>query len=71
MITERIRVHGVIRDGVVVPDSDLMLMEGTEVEISFLPTELPQELQEEFAAWNRASDAAWALMDDWEQGETK
>ena len=68
MITERVRVHGVVRGGVVVPDSHVTLPEGTEVEISFLSTELPQELQDEFAAWDRASDDAWALMEVWEQG---
>ena len=68
MITERTRIHGVIRGGVVVPDRRLTLPEGTEVEISFVLTELPQELQAEFEAWNRASDDAWALMDEWEHG---
>jgi len=68
MITERMKIHGVIRGGVVVPDTHLTLPEGTEVEISFVLTELPQELQDEFEAWNRASDDAWALMEEWEQG---
>jgi hypothetical protein len=68
MLTERMRIHGVIRGGVVVPDSRLTLPEGTDVEISFVLAELPQELKEEFEAWNRASDGAWALMEDWEQG---
>ena len=45
----------------------MTLPEGTEVEISFLPTELPQELQDELSAWDRASDDAWALMEGWEQ----
>jgi hypothetical protein len=67
MITERLRIHGVIRGGVIVPDSHLTLPEGTEVEISFLPTELPQELQDELSAWDRASDDAWALMAEWEK----
>jgi hypothetical protein len=67
MITERLKIHGVIRGGVIVPDSQLTLPEGTEVEISFLATELPQELQDELSAWDRASDAAWVLMEEWEQ----
>jgi len=70
VITERLRIHGVIRGGVIVPDSPLTLPEGTEVEISFLQTELPQELQDELSAWDHASDDAWALMEEWEQ-ETK
>jgi hypothetical protein len=67
MITERLKIHGVVRGGVIVPDTQLALPEGTEVEIMFIPTELPQELQEEFAAWDRASDEAWALLETWEQ----
>jgi hypothetical protein len=68
MITERMRINGVIRGGVVVPNTLIALPEGTEVEISFVLTELPPELQAEFEAWNRASDDAWALMAEWEQG---
>ena len=66
MIAERIKMNGVMRGGVIVPDSRLILPEGTEVEISFPAAELPQELQEEFAAWDRASADAWAMMDTWE-----
>ncbi len=68
LIFERMRIHGVIRGGVVVPDTHLTLPEGTEVEIFFALTELPQELKDEFEAWNRASDNAWAMIDDWEHG---
>ena len=68
MISERMKIHGVIRGGVVVPDTHQSLPEGTEVEISFDPAELPQELKDELEAWNRASDDAWAMIEDWEQG---
>ena len=68
MITERVRIHGVIRGGVVIPDTRVTIPEGTEVEISFVINELPRELQEEFEAWNRASDDSWAMMEEWEKG---
>jgi hypothetical protein len=68
MITERMSISGVIRGGVVVPNTRLSLPEGTEVEISFSLTALPQDLKAEFEAWNRASEDAWALMAAWEQG---
>ena len=67
MISERMKIHGVIRGGVVVPDTHLSLPEGTEVEILFDPAELPRELKDELEAWNRASDDAWAMIEDWEQ----
>jgi len=48
-------VRGIVRKGVVVPESPLP--EGESVEI-VVPdtTKLPAELNEELAAWNRASD---------------
>lgn len=67
MRAERMKIHGIIRNGVIVPDSQFTLPEGAEVEISFLLTELPQELKEEFAAWNRLSDDAWKMIDDLER----
>ena len=58
MITEPMRIHGVIRGGVVVPDTVLTLPEGTEVEISFSLTGFPPELRDEFEEWDRASTDA-------------
>jgi hypothetical protein len=56
-------VWGVVKEGVVVPDSPLP--EGTCVEIR-LPdptTAVPPELQEEFAGWDRASAKALNLVE--------
>ena len=50
MITKRMRINGVIRGGVVIPDTLITLPEGNEVEISFVLTELPPKLQAEFEA---------------------
>jgi len=47
---ERTVIGGVIQGNVIVPDRVLHLPDGTHVQISFLTSELPQELQEEFAA---------------------
>jgi len=38
------------------------------MEISFVLPDLPRDVQDEFEAWNQASNDAWALMDEWEQG---
>ncbi len=54
-------VQGVVKDGVIVPDAPLP--EGARVEIRVVPLEMPPELQEEFDAWNRASDHALEMFE--------
>lgn len=55
-------VPGVVREGRVVTDKPLP--EGARVEVRVVgPPEVPDELQEEFAAWGRASDRALALAE--------
>ena len=49
--------------------SHLILPEGAEVEIWLEPSALSEDLQEELAAWEQASDDAWSLIDEWEQGQ--
>jgi hypothetical protein len=55
-------IGGIVRNGVIVPDT--LLPEGIRVDIriSTQPLEVPPELQEEFDAWNRASDRALAAF---------
>ena len=51
-----------LRGGVVVFEKPVALPEGTEVTV--VPTtEIPAELRAEFAAWERAGDEAWAMID--------
>ena len=69
MIAERRMIGGIVRGGMIIPEKALVLPEGTHVEISFLLPELPQELQAEFVAWDRASEDAWAMIAQWEQEE--
>ena len=54
-------VQGTVKDGVIVPEGPLP--EGARVEIRLLPLEMPPEWQEEFEAWNRASDKALDLVE--------
>lgn len=57
MTIERVAVGGMYRGGVVVPDGELPLADGTRVEILVpTPPVLTPELQAEFDAWDRASD---------------
>ena len=59
-------IPGIVRNGVVVPQSDATLREGTHVEIVVASSGVPPELLAEIAAWDRASDEAWAMIDQWE-----
>ncbi len=59
-------IPGIVRNGVVVPQSDTTLREGTHVEIVIEPSGVPPELLAEIAAWDKASDESWAMIDKWE-----
>lgn len=55
-------VRGVVREGRVVPDTPLP--EGASVEVRVVGSPaVPEELQEEFAAWGRVRDRALALAE--------
>ena len=56
-------IPGIVRDGVVVPQIDEKLPEGSHVEIRIHPGSVPPELAQELAAWDRASDEAWDWID--------
>jgi len=56
---------GTVKDGVIVLDGDVQLPEGTRVRVEILeptPSLTPEE-EEEFSEWERASDEAWALIE--------
>jgi predicted DNA-binding antitoxin AbrB/MazE fold protein len=59
-------IPGIVRNGVVVPQSDTTLREGTHVEIVIQPSGVPAELLAEIAAWDKASDEAWTMIDQLE-----
>ncbi len=59
-------VRGVVRKGVVIPE--VPLPEGEAVEIILADSaDLPPDLKEELAAWNRASDKALELVEQMAQ----
>ncbi len=60
-------VPGIVRNGVVVPQSETALREGSHVEIVLEPTDIPAELLAEISQWDKASDEAWAMIDQWER----
>jgi hypothetical protein len=69
MVMERVVIPGIVKNGVVVPQNDTPLPDGTHVEIVMSPAEVPPELKAELAQWERASDEAWAMIDEWEAEE--
>ena len=69
MRTERVVIPGIVKNGVVVPQNDTPLPEGAHVEILMSPAEVPPELQSELDQWDKASDEAWAMIDEWEAEE--
>lgn len=70
MSTEiRASIPGIVKNGVVVPQSHEHLAEGTHVEIVVEPTAIPPELRAELQVWDQASDEAWAMIEKWEAEE--
>ncbi len=69
MALERLVILGIVKNGLVVPQSDTPLPDGTHVDIILGPADVPPALQAELAQWEKASDEAWAMIDEWEAEE--
>jgi hypothetical protein len=69
MAVERTIIHGIVKNGLVVPQGDIPLPEGVSVEIIIPRSALSPDAQEEFDRWEQASDEAWGLMEQWEREE--
>ena len=69
MTDSRIVIPGVVRNGVVIPKISSQLPEGAAVEILVDCMDVPEGLRDEFSAWERASDEAWRMIDEWEREE--
>ena len=67
MAVERLVIGGIVKNGVIMPEGDAKLPEGTRVEIIVPTEEMPSELRSELDAWELASDEAWAMIDRWEK----
>ncbi len=59
-------IPSIVRNGVVVPQSDATLREAAHVEILIEPSVVPGALLAEISAWDKASDEAWAMIDQLE-----
>lgn len=62
----RVSIPGVVKNGVIVPQTNSELPDGTHVEIMLEPQSVSPELREELDAWDRASGEAWSMIDQWE-----
>jgi SH3-like domain-containing protein len=69
MAAARTVVSGIVKGGVVVPEAGAKLPEGAQVEIVITLAGIPAELRAEFEAWERVSDEAWAMIEQWEREE--
>jgi hypothetical protein len=68
-VSQQFGIPGIVRNGVVVPQSGVPLPEGMHVEIRLEPGELPSALRSEIEAWDLASDESWKWIDRLESQE--
>ena len=66
----RTGIPGIVHDGVVVPQTKEKLPDGAHVEILIEPQAMTPQLKQELATWDRASDEAWAMIDQWEADQS-
>jgi hypothetical protein len=69
MATDRIVILGVVKNGLVVPQSEAPLPDGANVDIVMTSADVTPELKAEWDQWKQASDEAWAMIDEWEAQE--
>jgi predicted DNA-binding antitoxin AbrB/MazE fold protein len=69
MAPERRVIPGIVKNGMVVPQTDTPLPEGVHVDIHIGPADVSAELKSELDQWDKASDEAWAMIEQWEAEE--
>ncbi len=60
-------IPGIVKNGVVVPQSDTPLPDGARVGIVLAPAQRTPELRAELGEWEAASDEAWSMIEEWER----
>lgn len=68
-MNQQIGIPGIVRNGVVVPQSNQALPEGSHVEIRLNPGDLPPALKSEIESWDKASDESWNWIEKMESDE--
>jgi hypothetical protein len=69
MASERIVIPGIVKNGMVVPQNDTLLPDGAHVDILVGPADVTPELKSELDQWDKASEEAWAMIEQWEAEE--
>ena len=69
MATERVVIPGIVKNGMVIPQNDTPLPDGAHVAILIDPEDVTPELKSELERWDKASDEAWAMIEQWEAEE--
>ena len=65
-MSQQIGIPGIVRNGVVVPQSSHPLPEGSHVEIRLEAGEMSSSLRSEIEAWDKASDESWNWIESLE-----
>ncbi|HUS39958.1 MAG: hypothetical protein WBF93_02890 [Pirellulales bacterium] len=66
MSTDNRIIPGIVKNGVVVPQSGGELPDGAHVGIVLRHDAMTAEFKEELEAWQRAGLEAWEMIDKWE-----
>lgn len=69
MASERVVIPGIVKNGIVVPQNDLPLPDGAHVDILVGPADVTPELRSELDQWDKASEEAWSMIEQWEAEE--
>lgn len=69
MSTDGRTIIGIVKDGVIVPQSGSGLPDGMEVSIVIPEESMTPELREELAAWQQAGLQSWGMIDEWDREE--
>ena len=64
-------LRGVVKGGVIVPDTDTELPDGTAVEFRVVPAEFTPEERAEYEAWEQSSAEAFQMILDMEAEEER
>jgi hypothetical protein len=62
-MAEQTMLHGIVKNGVIVPDDGVRLPEGAQVKFVVQSLEFTPEERAEFEAWEQLSDEAWEQID--------
>lgn len=62
-MSQQTGIPGIVRNGVVVPQTSHPLPEGSHVEILLEPGDIPTALKREMESWDEASDESWKWID--------